>query len=405
MSMNIVIVNDNASINGGAAKVAVSSAVGLAKRGSQVHFFCAVGPVAAELKGIANLTVHCTDQFEILDDPNRFRAITQGLWNSTAAAQFRSLLGTLSPDQTVTHVHTWAKSLSSSITHVANECGFRSVLTLHDYLYSCPSGTLFNHQKQQICRLKPMGAGCLTTNCDARNYGHKLWRVARQSVQNHSFANAFSQFVALTPGSLEILAPALPRNARVRFISNFVDVPRLPRVPAEQNRALIFSGRLVPEKGPVLLAKAAYTTGSALTYIGDGPCRESILQAHPGAQITGWLASQQALLHLHTARALVLPSLWYEAQPLVILEALALGIPVVLPDTCAARDLVLPGQTGLWFRAGDETDLAACIRQLNDPAFVRQLSINAFDSYWSDPPTLEKHLNALESLYKSVLEN
>ncbi len=400
-----MIVNDNATINGGAAKVAILSAIGLAKRGWNIDFFSAVGPVAAELQGIENLRVHCTGQYEILDDPNRLRAVSQGLWNSTAAAQFRSLLKTLAPDRTVTHVHTWAKSLSSSVTRIAREHGFRSVLTLHDYLYSCPSGTLFNHQTQQICTLKPMSAACISTNCDVRNYGHKLWRVARQSVQNRSFHDAFHDFVALTPGSLEVLAPFLPRNANIRFISNFVDSPQLPRVHAENNAVFAFNGRLVAEKGPVLLAKAARATGSAVMFIGEGPCRQEVHQISPEAEITGWLSSEEARSRLQTARALILPSLWYEAQPLVILEALALGIPVVLPDRCAARDLVSPGETGLWFRTGDEADLAACLRQLSDPGFVRQLSRNAFDRYWADPPTLDKHLNALESLYQSVLDN
>ena len=66
-----------------------------------------------------------------------------------------------------------------------------------------------------------------------------------------------------------------------------------------------------------------------------------------------------------------------------ILEALANGIPVILPDTSAARDLVEDGVTGLWFRMGDTEDLARKITLFKDPmlgtqtwpSFLRQVLV------------------------------
>ena len=140
---NVVVVNDTAHVNGGAAKVAIASSIGLAKNGWDVRFLAGVGPVDAELSSCDGLAVTCMNQFEILNDPNRFRAMTQGLWNRPAREAMLALLEELNPRDTVVHVHLWAKALSSSVVNAAVDRKFPVVLTLHDYLYSCPTGTLF----------------------------------------------------------------------------------------------------------------------------------------------------------------------------------------------------------------------------------------------------------------------
>ncbi len=76
---NVVVVNDTAHVNGGAAKVAIASSIGLAKNGWEVFFLAGVGPVDPELSKCDGLAVICTNQFEILSDPNRVCADGPGL--------------------------------------------------------------------------------------------------------------------------------------------------------------------------------------------------------------------------------------------------------------------------------------------------------------------------------------
>jgi glycosyltransferase involved in cell wall biosynthesis len=403
----IVIVNDTAYVNGGAAKVALSSAIGLAKRNWRVFLMSAVGPVAPELSSVEGLTVICTNQFEILTDRSRFRAMTQGLWNTQAHKSMKGLLYSLSSKETVVHVHLWAKALSSSVIRAAEEQNFPLILTLHDYLYSCPTGTLFNHKTKQICELKPMGVRCLMTNCDSRHYSHKVWRAARHEIQHNfgGFKNGFQNFIALTPCSSDVLRPALPSGARVRFISNFVDMARSEPTPVDRNSAFVFSGRLVPEKGPVLFAEAARQANVPAVFIGEGGSRDAVAAANTNAELKGWLSYEGGIEQLRKARALVVPSLWLEAQPLVILEAAANGIPVILADRCAARNLVEDGVTGLWFSTGDLDDLRKKIEALKDGRFAQRLGAAAYERYWAAPPTLEAHLDKLEELYCDVLRN
>ncbi len=401
----VLIVNDTAHVNGGAAKVAIASAVGLARRGWAVRFLAGTGPVAPELTHEPGLHVRCLNQFEILNDPNRFRAVRQGLWSTSAEAAMREELSLLDPARTVVHVHLWAKALSSSVVAAAAERGFPVLLTLHDYLYACPTGTLFHHGKGEICTLKPMSARCLATNCDARKYAHKLWRAARHTVAHTGgrFEDGIGTFVGLGEHSVARLAEYLPEHAAVRSVPNFVDADKPEPAPIAGNSRFIFSGRLVPEKGPMLAAEAAAEAGAGLTLIGDGEQRGAIARRFPEVRMLGWLDHAEGLEALRGARALLLPSLWLEVQPLVVLEAAANGIPVILPDTSAARDLVEDGVTGLWFRMGDARDLARKMALLGDPEYAQRLGQAAYDRYWTAPPTLDLHLERLEAVYHEAL--
>jgi glycosyltransferase involved in cell wall biosynthesis len=403
---NVVVVNDTAYVNGGGAKVAIGSSIGLAKNGWDVFFLAATGPVDPELSGCSGLAVTCTNQFEILSDPSRFRAMTQGLWNLPARAAMSALLDKLDPGKTVVHVHLWAKALSSSVIGEAVDRGFRVVLTLHDYLYACPTGTLFNHRTGTVCELEPMSLNCLSTNCDSRKYAHKVWRTTRHSIEHSAggFRRGLTSFVALGQHSFDTLARHLPPEADVRFVPNFVDIERPEPAPVASNEGFAFSGRLVAEKGACLAATAAKLANTPIKFVGDGEQRDLVSRINPSAEILGWLPHAQAVNALRASRALVFPSLWLEVQPLVILEAAANGIPVIVPDCSAARDLVEDQVTGLWFRMGDPNDLAEKLRSLQDSALVARLGRASYERYWSSPPTLARHLEKLEALYHDILD-
>jgi len=405
MLKNIVVINDNARVTGGADKVALTSAVGLARRGYRVELLTATTPIAPELLSVPRLTVHCTDQYEILHDPSRLRAATQGLWNIKSYRVAGTLLDRLRPEDTVVHLHLWGKALSSSVIRSAAERRFRIVCTLHDYMLSCPAGTFFDHGAQRICTRDPLGVSCLLTNCDSRSYADKLWRTARTLIQSTAgkLPSGLSDIIAISDMVISVLRPYLPPEIRVHRLSNFADVVRQKRADAAANASFVFSGRLVKEKGPVIFAQAAREARVPAMFLGEGECRDEVIRAMPESVISGWLPHDQSLQQLRTARALVFPSLWYEAQPLIILEALAQGIPCVVSDTSAAREMIIPGRTGLLFRTGDVRDLRDKLTQLRDNELIDRLSRNAYEEYWKSPCTLDSHLDGLTDVYNTML--
>ena len=74
------------------------------------------------------------------------------------------------------------------------------------------------------------------------------------------------------------------------------------------------------------------------TFVGDGPLAAELRAKYPDARMLGWQKPEDARAAIRNARALVFPSLWYEGQPLTVLEAKALGTPVIVSDGCAGRE-------------------------------------------------------------------
>jgi len=140
-SLTIVIVYDFACINGGQAKVAIESAVGLRRAGHRPIYFAAVGPIAPELID-AGVETYCLEQPDLVGNPSKAAALVQGTWNRQAATALHTLLAPLPRDRTVVHVHGWAKALSPSIVRPIRRAGFPAAYTMHEYFQFCPQWRL-----------------------------------------------------------------------------------------------------------------------------------------------------------------------------------------------------------------------------------------------------------------------
>jgi len=106
-----------------------------------------------------------------------------------------------------------------------------------------------------------------------------------------------------------------------------------------------------------------------LVLAGDGDMRAEIesLVSRCGLtgriRITGWLSSEGVREEILASRALVLPS-FAEGLPVVIMEAMALGCPVVSTFVAGIPELVIPGETGWLVPAGDVAQLVNAIQSV-----------------------------------------
>ncbi len=405
-ALNIVICFDHASVTGGQAKVAFDSAVGLKRAGHRPIIFAAAGPVSPQLAEAGIETV-CLDQKDLVGNPSKLAAAVQGIWNLTAARALDDLLASLSRENTIVHVHGWAKALSPSIAGPIVRSKIPAVYTIHEYFQFCPNGGFYNYQDHHICTLKPLSATCWATNCDSRSYARKIWRNTRLAAAKHlaHLPEVFADYIAISDFQEPIVAPLLPQGTHLHRIDNPISVPNLgpKREPAAGD--IIFVGRLSPEKGAFLFAEAARKVGIQPVFVGDGPLADEIAQRFPEARLLGWRDASGVQSAMRSARALVFPSLWYEGQPLTILEAKSLGVPVIVSDACAGREEVENGITGLWFRSADVGDLARALVSLRDSdGLVRAMSKAAQEAFWNAPPTLERHVGRLLELYRLMLE-
>jgi colanic acid/amylovoran biosynthesis glycosyltransferase len=145
------------------------------------------------------------------------------------------------------------------------------------------------------------------------------------------------------------------------------------------NRRLVCVGRLSEQKGQLLLIEAAHRLAAAgtdleLVLAGDGELRAEIeasierYKLQNSIRITGWISSDRVREEILAARALVLPS-FAEGLPIVLMEAMALGRPVISTFVAGIPELVVPGENGWLVPAGDVEALMTAIRAcLDTPA-------------------------------------
>ena len=145
-----------------------------------------------------------------------------------------------------------------------------------------------------------------------------------------------------------------------------------PLQPATHLPRLVCVGRLCEQKGQLLLIQAVQLllkqgVACELVLAGDGEMRAEIeaLIREGGlterVRITGWSSGEQVARELQTARALVLPS-FAEGLPVVIMEAMALGRPIISTFVAGIPELVRPGENGWLVPAGDIEALAGAMR-------------------------------------------
>jgi colanic acid/amylovoran biosynthesis glycosyltransferase len=141
-------------------------------------------------------------------------------------------------------------------------------------------------------------------------------------------------------------------------------------------RTLVCVGRLCEQKGQLLLLDAVRRLRESgvqlkLALAGDGEMRSelerlvSLYSLDDVVRITGWIGSDQVRDEILAARALVLPS-FAEGLPVVIMEAMALGRPVISTFVAAIPELVISGEQGWLVPAGDVECLASAMRDCLD---------------------------------------
>ncbi len=407
--MEVVVLNDYEEANGGSSVVALTSAAGLARSGVATTLFSAVagknGQGASLLDDVPNLTTINLGQEEIVKDSNRLRAFRRGVANREAAEELRKLLLIKDPHNTVVHVHTYTKALSPLVMDVALRLGFKTILSLHDFFISCPTGGFFVFEKGEICHRRPLSLSCLSCSCDRRSVTHKIWRSARTFYQNQILGidRRLSLYIGISDLSVKVLRPWLPAHVPVKMVRNPVDFSREAPAPVEENAPFLFIGRFSKEKGPLLFAEAVKKTGAPAVFIGDGELMEEAKKICPNATFTGWLPPAEVHGWLRKARALVFPPLWYETLGLVVLEAMANGVPAIISDQCAATDFVVDASTGMYFQHGSVDALIEKLTILQTPGIAGRLGAAAHAWYWNDPWTLGRHVAELTQVYEDLL--
>lgn len=399
--MRILIVNDFASINGGASRVALTSAIGLAQAGHGVAVFAGAGPIDPKLAE-AGVEVVCLNA-KVFQQRPAVAALRQGLWDAAARESFGKLLDKFDRADTVVHIHTNRDVLSASVPSLAIERGFAVVYTCHEYFIGCPYGAFFDLRLGIRCPERGMSFGCWTRPCNGTAVHKKLWSMTRSVMHERAgIPSQIRDFVFVSEFSQQILEPHLPKDARRHQIDNPVAVVRQTPKTFDDGEQFVSVGALANGKDPIAGAKAAHQLNHKVVYLGDGPLREE-LSSMPGAHVRGWVDETELVEAYRSSRALIFTPIWPETQGLVVFEAAAQGLPAIVDADCAAAEFVSRSGGGVIVDGRDLNSIRDAMEKLLDPAVAERLGANAYDAFWSNPPTLERHVRELETVYATAL--
>ena len=400
--MHVVILAEFAAASGGAEKVALESARGLAEAGLAVTYIQAIpGPADPLLDhgGIRRIVLGLPDIWTL----GGVRAAAAGIWHAAAARRLAAARARLPAQPDCIHLHQWTRALSPAIFPVLFARGVPVVVTLHDYALACPNGVYYRFDRAEPCGLAPLSAACLAAPCDPRSRAHKLVRVTRAAALRSTVRGRALHVVHVSDASRRRLGDLLGGYGVTHHrIDNPVRVPEgLPAAPA-RGEAIAYVGRLTREKGADLVAEAARAAGLPALFIGAGPL-EAALRARADVAVIGWQSPEAVWETLRSrGRALAAPSRWYETGPLTVYEALAAGIPVVASERSGAAEKVRHGRTG-FVVAPEIGPLAAAFAALRDETRAATMGAAARAAFRAAPMNLAAHATALRALYADLV--
>lgn len=378
MIRRVVVINDISDAKGGATALAIESALQLHARGLDVVYLTGDSGENPELDS-AGVSVVGLGQDRLLAS-GAANALVGGLYNRAARAMIEQWITRNDDPFTVYHLHGWAQILSPSIFFALRRVYDRLVLSAHDFFLVCPNGSYSFLKTGEVCGYRPLSVACMISQCDRRNYGHKVWRVLRQIVHRIGYRPGSSPPVLAIH---EAMRPFLVRGGiadrSIVTLPNPVRPWSERRITAEMGDHALFVGRLEATKGPDLAAAACRQANVKLTLVGDGVMRRSLEQQYPEFSFVGRQPPERIADFARTARVLLMPSRYPEPYGLVAAEALWSGLPAIVSESAfLAADILKAGAGG----ACDPRNTRAFATQIQamfaDDSHCRSMSEQAY---------------------------
>lgn len=310
----------------------------------------------------------------------------------------------------IVHLHNFAHQISSSILHVFKKNKIPCVMTMHDYKLVCASYSMLAHGK--ICEKCADGAyiNCFREGCVKNSKAKSLLNTLEMYL-HHKILHIYDLIdVFVSPSQFlkdKLLEMGFKRQIEV--LPNFVNPDDfIPQYQATE-QSICYVGRLSKEKGVATLINAMKILPDIqLKIIGDGPIRLELKNKCRNENVSnvifhGYKTGKNLKKEIRDSLFLVIPSECYENNPRSVIEAFALGKPVVGARIGGIPELVRDHETGLTFDPGNAHDLADKIRTLiNQPDLIVEMGKRA-RLFVELELNAEKHYRQLMNIYQQVI--
>lgn len=339
------------------------------------------------------------------------------IYSKEAKARMRELLVDEQPD--VAHLHLISHQLTFSIVDVLREFDIPIVMTLHDYKIGCPAYMAYRDGQTCLDCAGNVPTGVVKYRCHKGSLGAsgvaflEAWRNQKKGawhkIDGYIAPSEFAAGVAVAAGI---------SKSRVNVLQNFIPVGEVDWIsqqatvpPLSGKASFFYAGRLEDVKGLKWLIDVFGSSEAPglLRIAGAGgallPAVEAAARGSSNISFLGRLSRSDVMREMAASRAVVVPSLWDENNPISLLEARAAGAPVVATRVGGLPEMVTDRLDGYLVQPHDTPELLRVLRQLADNASMAKAMGLAGRKRLEEFNGENAHYRALINIYTQAVES
>ncbi|MDD3333914.1 MAG: glycosyltransferase [Eubacteriales bacterium] len=298
----------------------------------------------------------------------KIKGASRLIYSKENKARISALIEQEHPD--VAHLNLVHRHLTFSIVDALKEHHVPMVFTMHDLIALCPNYTMLSHGS--ICERCSSGGyrPCIQQKCVKDSTLKSLLAAleARHIRRGHGY-DQINAFIAPSQFLCDKLTASHFSTSPVIRMTNFLPLGTRYERQSDASGGFLYFGRLSHEKGVRTLVRAFAHCEETLTLAGDGEEREWIAGflrdngMEGRVRLVGFQNKESMGALLSSARAVIVPSEWYENCPYTIMEAMSMGKPVLGSRIGGIPELVEDGKTGLLFEPFQEKSLLEALHR------------------------------------------
>jgi len=333
----------------------------------------------------------------------KVKAFFSGIYSVSAKRELAKIVEEFQPD--IVQIQNLFPLISPSVLPMLKKKGIPVVMRLSNYRLICPSGLFMSHG--ELCNRCRGGKEywCVIRNCEnsrLKSIGYALRNAVARRFRFYS--NNVTRYYAQTAFQKELIGSEGFSVERIGLIPNMVQPLENGHQVGDIGSFVGFVGRMSPEKGVDVFLEAARACPDILFKIaGDAGKYQSQKELPVNAELLGHLNRDDLDAFYQQCRFVVVPSLWYEGFPGVIIEAMRYAKPVIASRIGGLPEIVEHEKTGLLFEPGNSEALSHLIARFWDnDVVIQQLGKAGCDKVTKDYSP-ELYYNRLIEVYDHAI--
>lgn len=404
--MKVLLINNCHYKRGGADIAYFNTGDLLKKNGHDVLYFSSLNDKNQSTL-FDKYFIHQID-YRNLSLTKKISSIPSFIYNKQAAQILEKQINDFKPD--IAHIHLFMGGITTSILPVLKKYNIPIIHTVHDYRLICPAYIMLDGNNK-ICEecIDKSYYKCIKRKCSENKisqssilaldaYFRKYFIKPIEYIDRFIFVSKF-----IMNKHIEFNAEYFPKS---EMVYNFIPKFESQKKQNLKGKYLLYYGRLSKEKGITTLIQAAEKSKLSLKIVGTGPLYDTYSEYQSEyVSFLGYKSGKELWNLVTNSSFVVVPSEWYENNPLTIIEAYSLGKPVIGAQIGGIPEIIVDKKTGFLFKSCDVNSLYEVLLkaiQINDEEYdnMSNYALGFAKSNFSD----EIHYKKLISIYNDVIK-